>query len=110
MSKPKSKKSKAKAKAKHQPKPQKQQPAVAENPDCPYRGGTLYAALFTEANKGYVNKTELIKKVAELTGKSEKVVGFAFQVLKSPTHRSNKNRSSMLTEGDKVKLIANRSS
>ena len=53
----------------------------------------------------YISKDELIKRVAELTGKSEKVVGFAYSVLKSPKHRSNKNRSAELTEGDKVKLI-----
>lgn len=76
------------------------------NPDCPYRPGTLYGTLFTEGNKDYIAKGELIKKVAALTGKSEKVVNFAYQVLKSKTHRSNKNRSTELTEGDTVKLVA----
>ena len=79
--------------------------AVAPNPDCPYRPGTLYGTLFVEGNRDYSLKDELIKRVAELTGKSEKVVGFAYQVLKGPKHRSNKNRSTELTEGDKVKLI-----
>src|ERR1035437_1422064 len=73
--------------------------------DCPYRAGTLYGALFVEGNRDYVLKDELLKKVAETTGKSEKVVNFAFAVLKSPKHRSNKNRSTELTEDDKVKLI-----
>ena len=90
-----------------QPKPAKQ-PVEAQSPqtDCPYRPGTLYGTLFVEGNKDYIAKGELIKKVAELTGKSEKVVGFAYQVLKSKTHRSNKNRSTELTEGDKIKLVA----
>ena len=79
--------------------------AAVPNPDCPYRAGTLYAALFVAGNADYVSKDELIRKVADTTGKSEKVVNFAFQVLKSPKHRSNKNRSTELTEGDKVKLI-----
>jgi len=74
--------------------------------DCPYRVGTLYSRLFIEGNRDYIGKAELIKRVAEMTGKSEKVVGFAYDVLKSKTHRSNKNRSTELTEGDKVKLIA----
>ena len=74
-------------------------------PDCPYRPGTLYGALFVEGNRDYITKAELIKRVAETTGKSEKVVNFAFAVLKSPKHRSNKNRSTELTEDDKVKLI-----
>ena len=73
--------------------------------DCPYRPGTLYGSLFVEGNRGYVGKDELSKRVAEMTGKSKKVVGFAYQVLKSPKHRSNKNWSTMLTEGDTVKLI-----
>ena len=96
-----------KAKQKTQRKPTN---AVAPNPDCPYRVGTLYAALFVEANRDYVSKDELIKRVAETTGKSEKVVNFAYQVLKSPKHRSNKNRSTELTEGDKIKLIPIRKS
>jgi len=85
-----------------------EQPAVEAQPqsDCPYRPGTLYGTLFIEGNKDYIPKADLIKKVAELTGKSEKVVGFAYQVLKSKTHRSNKNRSTELTEGDKIKLVA----
>ena len=86
-----------------------QQPVSETQPpqsDCPYRAGTLYGTLFIEGNRNYIAKGELIKKVAELTGKSEKVVRFAYQVLKSKAHRSNKNRSTELTEGDKVKLIA----
>ena len=79
--------------------------AAKASPDCPYRPGTLYGTLFTEGNRDYISKDELIKKVAEKTGKSEKVVGFAYQVLKSKGHRSNKNRSTELVEGDKVKLI-----
>jgi hypothetical protein len=42
--------------------------------ECPYRYGTLYGTLFVVGGKDYINKGELIKKVAELTGKSEKVV------------------------------------
>src|SRR5437879_6072552 len=112
MSKPKSKKSKApaKAKAKHQPKPRNEKAMSPEpqNPDCPYKVGTLYGTLFTEGNQDYISKAELIKKVAEITGKPIRSVEFAYQVLKSPGHRSNKGRSTELTEGDKVKLIANR--
>ena len=76
-----------------------------DQPDCPYRPGTLYGTLFTEANKDYILKDELIRKVAEMTNKSEKVVGFAYQVLKSPKHRSNKGRSTVIEENGKVKLI-----
>jgi hypothetical protein len=107
MTKAKSKKSKSKTSAKRPAKPRKKktEKLEAQNPDCPYRPGTLYGALFVEGNRDYILKAELIKRVAELSKKSEKVVNFAFQVLKSPKHRSNKNRSTELTEGDKVKLI-----
>ena len=76
------------------------------NPQCPYRSNSLYGILFTESNKGYIPKAELITKVARMTGKPQKLVGFAYQILKSKTHPSNKNRSRELTEGSKVKLVA----
>jgi hypothetical protein len=91
-----------KAKAKPHRKPTQ---TAVQNPDCPYRVGTLYATTFLEANKDYILKSELIKKVAEMTGKSEKVVNFAYQVLKSPKHRSNKGRSTVIEENGKIKLI-----
>ena len=108
MTKAKSKKSKSKTTAKRQAKPRKKktEPIEAQNTDCPYRAGTLYGTLFVEGNRDYILKSELIKRVAETTGKSEKVVNFAYSVLKSPKHRSNKNRSAELTEGERVKLIA----
>ena len=81
-------------------------PTEAIPSDCPYRPGTLYGTLFTEASKEYCDKSEVIKRVSALTGKSETVVNFAYQVLKSKGHRSNKNRSTELKEGDKVKLVA----
>ena len=95
---------KAKRKSLTKPTTKPNQHPTAQT-DCPYRAGTLYGTLFIEGNKDYISKAELIKRVAETTGKSEKVVNFAFAVLKSPKHRSNKNRSTELTEGDKVKLI-----
>src|ERR1035437_838592 len=72
MTKAKSKNSKSTTTAKRQAKPQKEKPAIAENSDCPYRSGTLYETLFTEGNRDYIAKDELIHKVAEQTGKSEK--------------------------------------
>ena len=78
----------------------------AVSSDCPYRPGTLYGTLFMEASKEYCDKAEVIKRVSTLTGKRETVVNFAYQVLKSKGHRSNKNRSTELKEGDKVMLVA----
>ena len=95
---------KAKRKSPTKPTRKPNQHPTAQ-PDCPYRAGTLYASLFTEGNRDYVSKDELIRKVADTTGKSEKVVNFAFQVLKSPKPRSNKNRSTVIEEDGKIKLI-----
>jgi hypothetical protein len=102
----KAKSKKPKSKAKRQPKPRKA--VIAQNPDCPYRVGTLYGTLFTEGNRDYIAKPDLIAKVAELMGKSVKVVGFAYEVLKSKGHRSNKGRSTAIEQGGKVKLVATR--
>jgi hypothetical protein len=106
MTKPKTKrqtKPARKAKLKPQHKPSN---ATALNPDCPYRVGTLFGCLFVEANKDYVSKDELLKRVVEMTGKPLRSVEFGYQVLKSKSHRSNDGRSMQLTEGDKIKLIA----
>jgi hypothetical protein len=101
MTKAKSKKSKSKAK-----RQRLHGKTVAPNPDCPYRTGTLYGTLFTEGNRDYICKPELIAKVAQLMGKSVKVVGFAYEVLKSKGHRSNKGRSTAIEQDGKVKLVA----
>jgi hypothetical protein len=95
---------KAKRKSPTKPTRKPNQHPIAQA-DCPYRAGTLYGALFIEGNKDYISKDELIRKVADTTGKSEKVVNFAFQVLKSPKPRSNKNRSTVIEEDGKIKLI-----
>jgi hypothetical protein len=90
------------------PKPQSRKPTntTAPNPECPYRPTSMYGVLYVEGSRGYIARDELIKKVAKLTGKSEKLVGFGFQVLRSPTHRSNKNRSTVIEEDGRIKLIA----
>ena len=113
--KPKAKRHAKKSRPQKPPKAASAKPATPPAPagattatDCPYRPTTLYGTLFAEGNRGYIAKAELITKVAQMTGKSEKVVGFAFQVLKSQTHRSNGGRSTMITEGDRIKLVAMR--
>ena len=74
------------------------------SPDQVYRPGTMYACLF-DAGQDYIAKPDLIAKVANLTGKSEKVVGFAFQVLKSRNHKSNRGRSALIEENGLVKFV-----
>lgn|ERR1039458_3397440 len=77
---------------------------VAPKPGV-YRVGTLYGTLFSQGTKGFTTRAELIKHVALLTKKSEKVVGFAYQVLRSRNHKSNNGRSTVVEENGKVKLI-----
>lgn len=83
--------------------------AITTSSDCVYRPETLYGTLFTEGNKDYILKDELLKKVAEMTKKPVKSVEFAFQVLKSKNHRSNCGRSCLIESDDgtgKVKFIS----
>ena len=102
----KAKKSKSKTK-KLSPSKQALTPSVTPDEDGLFRAGTLYQTLFAESDKiGYLPKSELLERVASITGKSLKVCQYAYAVLKSPGHRSNKNRCRELTEGDKVKLVA----
>lgn len=96
----------AKAKAK-QPKTTKQPAAKQAAPKAEkgslYRG--MYGALYAEASKGFAKRDEVIARVAKATGKSEECVGFAYQVLRSPKHQSNKSRSTEVRQGELVKLV-----
>ena len=105
MSKSKKPKSKHLTKRISAKRERKSTPFHSSDLDCPYRPG-LYGTLFIEGNRDYIDKAQLIAKVAELTGKPKQSVEFAYQVLKSKSHRSNNGRSCELREGDKVKLVA----
>jgi hypothetical protein len=69
----------------------------------PYRG--MYGVLFTDGSKDFIKRDELIKTVAKKVGKEERVVGYAYQVLRSPKHQSNKGRSTEVRQGELVKLV-----
>ena len=71
---------------------------------CPYHRG-LYRTLFIESNRGFAEPDALVSRLGEL-GHKESAVRFALAVLKNPNHQSNGGRSTLLTEGTKVKLIA----
>ena len=91
---------KPKVKAKPEAKP-----VAAADPNNPFRPTSMYGVLFREGSQDYIAKADLIKKVAELTGKSEKVIGYAFQVIKARNHKSNGGRSCMLEENGLVKFV-----
>ena len=93
-----------KKKAARKPLPKRSRPVPQT--DCPYRPTTMYGKLFAEGSKDFIAKDDLLTKVAGLTSKSVKVVGFAYSVLKSKSHRSNGGRSSELTQDGKVKLVS----
>ena len=110
MTKPKSTKSKspkstANRHLKAKPKVKAPKPAVSPDPNNVYRPLSMYGVLFREGSQDLIAKTDLIKKVAEITGKSEKVIGYAFQVLKARNHRSNRGRSALIEENGLVKFV-----
>ena len=72
-----------------------------------FRDGSGYASLFAEGSKGYTTKAELLGKVAKLTGKTEVQVAFAYGVMGSIDHPSNKKRAMLdrNTVAGKVKVV-----
>ena len=79
--------------------------STTASPDQVYRPSSMYGVLFAEGSREYIAKDALITKVAELTGKSDKVIGYAFQVLKARNHRSNRGRSALIEENGLVKFV-----
>jgi hypothetical protein len=74
--------------------------------DNPYRPGSAYATIFDVGSKGFLTKADLITKAAASTGKSPQCITFSLTVLTNKKHSSNGGRSTVLWEGDKMKLIA----
>ena len=99
-------KSKSQSKKPNSKNPQKKTLGIVA-PDCPYRAGTLYGTLFS-LGRDYIDKAELITKTAKATGKSERVIGYAYQVLRSKNHRSNQG-STLLEENGRVKFVPTKS-
>ena len=58
-----------------------------------FRAGSNYAVLFAEGSKEFIDRDELIAKVAKLTGREETLVAFDLTVMDYPSHTSNKYRT-----------------
>ena len=71
-----------------------------------FRAGSSYETLYTEGNKSYATRDELVSRVAKITGKTEKVILFSFYVMSNTTHKSNGGRAKVIEQGDKVKIVA----
>jgi hypothetical protein len=93
--------------SKHRTNPSKAATKIAAktDPSNPYRPSSMYAILFEQGSKDYIGKEDLISKVAELTNKPKQSVGFAFEVLKNESHKSNGGRSTVIKEGKEFKFI-----
>lgn len=72
-----------------------------------FRAGSNYAILFAEGNKGYTTKAELLARVAKITGRPEKLVGFDYGVMGSANSKSNGGRAMIdkKTVPGKVKIV-----
>ena len=108
----KSKKPTAKRQAKAQPKPKAKAPAkpavaTTDNPDNPYRAGTMYATLFELGSQDYIERELLIRSVSEKCHKEPRLVSMGFSVLRARSHRSNLGRSALLVDDatGKVKFV-----
>ncbi len=72
-----------------------------------FRNGTHYAILFAEGNKGFIDRKELITKVAQLTGRPEKLVKYDYGVMQCTAHKSNRNRAKVIEDSEgKVRIVA----
>jgi len=89
------------------PKVKPEAKPIPADPNNPYRPTSTYGVLFREG-QDYIAKSDLIKKVADLTRKSEKVIGYSYDVLRSRHHKSNGGRSVLLVDEatGKVKFVA----
>ena len=76
------------------------------SPDNPYRPGSTYATIFAEGSKRFMAKAELIAKVADMTSRPDRSIGFSLSVLCHKAHSSNNGRSMALKEDGKIKLVA----
>ena len=83
-------------------------PDAPPDADNPYRPGSTYAVLFQEGSKRFMAKGDLIERVAAMTRKSPKCIGFSLSVLCHKSHSSNCGRSTVLYDESRnlMKLIA----
>jgi hypothetical protein len=80
---------------------------VPDAPDNPYRPRSVYHQIYHEASKGFQSKAAIIEKVAALTAKSSRCIGFSLEVLCRKGHSSNHGSMALRDEdGKRIKLIA----
>jgi hypothetical protein len=79
---------------------------MSEPTASPYRRGSTYDILFLEGTKDFQTKKDLVERVAALTGKPVTSISFSLSVLINKAHTSNNGRSTVLKDGNMLKLIA----
>ena len=78
-----------------------------DDSENPYRQGSVYALIFKVGSVGYMTKAEIIDKVAAITGKPAKCIGYSLEVLCRKGHSSNHGSMALRNEdGKRIKLIA----
>lgn len=71
-----------------------------------FRANTGYAILFAEGSKGFADPDELIKRVAKIKGKEERLVRYDLEtVMYYPSHPSNRGRADVEEKDGKIKII-----
>lgn len=72
-----------------------------------FRSNSHYGILVREGSRAYVLRDDLINKVANLTGRSKKLVLFDYYVISLPSHKSNNGRTKVdsTSVAGKIKII-----
>jgi hypothetical protein len=74
---------------------------IPDEVENPYRAGSTYAVIFKVGSTGYMTKAEIIDKVAAITGKPAKCIGYSLEVLCRKGHSSNHGSMALRNEDGK---------
>jgi len=70
-----------------------------------FRAGSHYAILFAEGSKAFADKSELITRVAKITGRSETLVKYDLDVMKYTKSKTNAGRTRVEEKNGKIKIV-----
>jgi hypothetical protein len=70
-----------------------------------FRAGSHYAILFAEGSKTFADKSELITRVAKITGRSETLVKYDLDVMKYTKSKTNGGRARLEEKNGKIKIV-----
>jgi len=70
-----------------------------------FRASSHYAILFAEGSKTFADKSELITRVAKITGRSETLVKYDLDVMKYTKSKTNGGRARLEEKNGKIKIV-----